>query len=83
MVDSIDTTLKNIALEKLGIICQRLIHMKETTESINNRMKKKQLTIDPKSLANVKYKMDREYEKVFLRTMADIGGKQTFDLFLN
>lgn len=70
--DNIEDRLKETAYVKLTNLTNKIKNLKNVTENMGNQMKKKQLSIDEKSFEDVKYKLDREYEKVFLQQMKDM-----------
>lgn len=70
--DSIEDRLKGIAWNKLTGLTQKINNLKNVTENMGNKMKKKQVLVDQKSFEDVKFKIDREYEKVFLKQMTKL-----------
>lgn len=69
ITDSIEDRLQGIAWNKLTSLTQKIKNLKNVTENMGNKMKKKQVLVDQKSFEEVKFKIDREYEKVFLKQM--------------
>lgn len=67
--DTLEDKLQILSWNKLVSLSKKINNMKEMTENIGNQNKKKNVLVDEKSIEKVKHKIDREYERVFLKQM--------------
>ena len=66
--DTLEDRLQILAWNKLISLSNKIKNLKEITENLGNQ-NKKQILVDDKDFEKVKYKIDREYEKIFLNQM--------------
>lgn len=69
IADTLEDRLKDLAWNKIKSLSKKISNLKDITENLGNKNKRKQVLVDDKSFEEVKYKIDREYEKVFLKQM--------------
>jgi hypothetical protein len=71
LAESLGDRLQTLAVSKLNSITQKIENLKNVTENMRNKTKKKLPLSEEKNLKDVKFKIDREYEKVFLKRMTE------------
>jgi hypothetical protein len=69
IAESIGDRLNTLAQTKLSSLKMKISNLKDVTENMRNKTTKKLPSEDQKLLTEVKFKIDREYEKVFLKQM--------------
>jgi len=67
--DTLEDRLQNLAWNKIASLTQKIKNQRNVTENLGNKNKKKHMLVNDKSFEEVKHKIDREYEKVFLKQM--------------
>lgn len=67
--DTLEEKLQILSYTKLKSLSKKVSNLKEVTENLGNQNKRKHVLVDEKSFEEVKFKIDREYEKVFLKQM--------------
>lgn len=69
VADTLEDRFQSLAWNKLNSLIKNIENLKDVTENLRNTNKKKQVLVDDKSFDDVKYKIDREFEKAFLKQM--------------
>lgn len=70
--DTIENSLKKICIDRINMINKRCSQIKEMVENTASVFRKKQTLLDIKAYEEVKNKVDRQYERVYLARMSEL-----------
>ena len=70
--DTIENNLKKISYERIFTINKRIKYLKNMLENTFKETQKNPTLLDQKEINEVKFKLDREYERVFLNRMEEL-----------